>query len=140
MNNTYKDTYMAHEVAINSLESHIWYIIDIAIDYDSDEDYSYINILYHSIPDGADPGWDIDIKECVNGITCYFKRTIPYEVWVEEATVHFTWEELEYNDSEILTMWKERGKELLEDEEEEELRKLTSLAEQLGYDLIKKGD
>ena len=134
----YKQTYDTYIDTKSALEARIWDIINVADQYDDDEDNEckYISRVLNDLPDDYKE-WDITLTPAYGGIQADFFWQEPYEDWTEERSVNFTWEEMELEYEGIIAMWKERGEATVKQEEASELRTVKRQAELLGYALVK---
>lgn len=132
----YQQTFNSMQEARGVLEDRIWYLIELA--EDNDTECPYLEAVGRTLPATYCSDWGISLQQASDGVMAFFTRTEAYEDWTEHERVFFSWKELEYSDEEVLSMWKARGKKLLEKESKESFRELSVLAEDLGYTVSKK--
>ena len=132
----YQQTFNSMQEARGVLEDRIWYLIELA--EDNDTECPYLEAVGRALPDTYCSDWGMSLQQASDGVMTFFTRTEAYEDWTEHENVFFSWSELEYSDEEILSMWKARGKKLLEKESQDALRELSVLAGNLGYTVSKK--
>lgn len=131
---SYKQTYATYTEVKASLEERVWHMIKLA---EQDDECKYLYRVNIDLPSTYMLDWDVTHYECNNGIRFTFDRTESYEDWSENAEVSFSWEELEYTNGDIITMWKERGKVIYNREVDEADRQLKYAAKAAGYKLVK---
>lgn len=132
----YQQTFNLMEETRELFEDRIWHIIELAEDIDAE--CPYLEAAGRVLPDIHCSDWSISVQQARNGVMVFFTRTEAYEDWSEHEQVFFSWSELNYSDEEILSMWKARGKKLLENESRDAFRELSTLAGNLGYTVSKK--
>ena len=135
----YKQTYDTMYTARSELESRIWHMITLQDEHDTADGDDCSNLVNGELPESYKGDWELIIcPRTDNHLTCNFHRTEQYGDFTEHKQVNFTWEELQYDDTAVMLMWRERGDVMLKKQEADELRNLQRMAEVCGYRLATK--